>query len=221
MAKNANSTQSSKVHFPQVEHECPLVEGRPNLPHGSLHPRLGSGQGMTLKEILRFSVEASQRVNAYPDNHSTSGLGCHLEIVTKHRLAHGISRASRPTWEQPVPHCLAASVPRHTNYRQERWSKCLHAVRCLFPPPLLNHSFVPSFQHRSSPHGHFVRTIHRVMPMGPGQSAQLLAEPWSQLEWGIFDFHIFYFFFFKKKHILPSTEQHRNSTEYKLLSSSN
>lgn len=39
-AKNASSAQSSKVHFPQVEHEHPLVEGKPNLPHGSARPRL-------------------------------------------------------------------------------------------------------------------------------------------------------------------------------------
>lgn len=125
---------------------------------------------MTLKEILWFSVEASQRVNAYPDNHNTFGLGCHLETITKHRLAHGISCTSRPTWEQPVPHCLAASVPRHTNYRQERQSKCLHAVSCLFLPALLNHSFVPSFQYSNSPLWHFAGTIP---PAGAGRCSAL------------------------------------------------
>lgn len=110
----------------------------------------GSGQGTTLKEILRFSVEALQRVNVYPDNHNALGLGCHLEIIRKHRLAHGISCTSRPTWEQSVPHCSAASVPQHINYRQESRSKCPHAVRCLFLPVLLIHSFVPSFRAVSS-----------------------------------------------------------------------
>lgn len=136
---------------------------------------LGSGQGMTLKEILWFSVEASQCMNAYPDNHNTFGLGCHLEIIIKHRLAHGISCTSHPTWEQPVPHCSAASVPRHINYRQERQSKCLHAVSCLFLPALLNHSFVPSFQYSSSPRWHFARTIP---PAGVGQCSTLeYAQP--------------------------------------------
>lgn len=84
---------------------------------------LGSGQGMTLKEIFWFSVEALQSVNAYPDNHNAFGLGCHLEIIIKHRLAHGISCTSRPTWEQPVRHCSAASAPQHINYRLERQNK--------------------------------------------------------------------------------------------------
>lgn len=74
-------------------------------------------------------------MNAHPDNHSTFGLGCHLEIITKHRLAHGISCASCLTWEQPAPHRPAAPVPRHIHYRQERQSKCLHAVSCLFLLP--------------------------------------------------------------------------------------
>lgn len=151
MAKNANSVQSSKVHFSLGWALRSLGGGKAKPTTWSFTSKArGSGQGTTLKEILWFSVEALQRVNVYPDNHNALGLGCHLEIIRKHRLTHGISCTSRPTWEQSVPHCSAASVPQHISYRQERQSKCLHAVRCLFLPVLLIHSFAPSFRAVSS-----------------------------------------------------------------------
>lgn len=163
-----------------------------------------SGQGMTLEETLWFSVEASRCVNTYPDKHSTFGMGCHLEIITKHRLAHGISCTSCLTWEQPVPHPWAAPAPQHVSHRQKRHSKCLHTVSCLF---LLPFWIIPLSQGSSTvipllafceecPSCWNREMLHARAhsPQGLRQFSELLAKAWNQMEWRGLGFHVFFFF---------------------------
>lgn len=121
----------------------------------------------------------------------------------------------------------AAPVPRHIHDRQERQSKCLHALSCLFLLPfrivplsqasstviplLAFPEEFPSCQNREMLHAG-AHTAHR--DQGTFQSSWPRPKPeWNGEVW--FSRSFFCCFF---KHALLSTEQRRNSTEYKLLS---